>query len=110
MDATEITFEKRAASFFVSSTAGLFAKNALLKYETIDADQIDDLMNRREVRAPAKHDDKSSAGPDDNENKSEDKTSENDNSSENAQKTLENDDVTTDSEDKSQDSSEKEDK
>ena len=85
-------------------------KDALLKYETIDADQIDDLMNRREVRAPAKHDDKSSAGPDDNENKSEDKTSENDNSSENAQKTLENDDVTTDSEDKSQDSSEKEDK
>lgn len=28
-------------------------KDALLKYETIDADQIDDLMNRKEVRAPA---------------------------------------------------------
>ncbi|MGN1280441.1 MAG: ATP-dependent zinc metalloprotease FtsH [Succinivibrio sp.] len=27
-------------------------KDALLKYETIDADQIDDLMNRREVRPP----------------------------------------------------------
>ena len=29
-------------------------KDALLKYETIDADQIDDLMNRREVRPPRK--------------------------------------------------------
>ena len=28
-------------------------KDALLKYETIDADQIDDLMNRRTVRAPS---------------------------------------------------------
>ncbi len=28
-------------------------KEALMKYETIDADQIDDLMNRREVRQPA---------------------------------------------------------
>ncbi|EKE74029.1 ATP-dependent zinc metalloprotease FtsH [Gallaecimonas xiamenensis] len=28
-------------------------KDALMKYETIDAKQIDDLMNRREVRAPA---------------------------------------------------------
>ncbi len=28
-------------------------KDALLKYETLDADQIDDLMNRREVRAPS---------------------------------------------------------
>lgn len=27
-------------------------KDALMKYETIDADQIDDLMNRREVREP----------------------------------------------------------
>ncbi|RUO80429.1 ATP-dependent zinc metalloprotease FtsH [Idiomarina tyrosinivorans] len=27
-------------------------KDALVKYETIDADQIDDLMNRREVRRP----------------------------------------------------------
>ena len=29
-------------------------KDALLKYETIDADQIDDLMNRKEVRPPRK--------------------------------------------------------
>lgn len=29
-------------------------KEALLKYETIDADQIDDLMNRKEVRPPRK--------------------------------------------------------
>lgn len=27
-------------------------KDALMKYETIDADQIDDLMNRRDVREP----------------------------------------------------------
>ena len=31
-------------------------KDALLKYETIDADQIDDLMNRRECRPPAADD------------------------------------------------------
>lgn len=29
-------------------------KDALLKYETIDAEQIDDLMNRKEVRPPRK--------------------------------------------------------
>lgn len=29
-------------------------KDALLKYETIDSDQIDDLMNRKEVRPPRK--------------------------------------------------------
>ena len=28
-------------------------KDALMKYETIDAKQIDDLMARREVRAPS---------------------------------------------------------
>ncbi len=28
-------------------------KDALMKYETIDAPQIDDLMNRKEVRPPA---------------------------------------------------------
>ncbi|HBF45801.1 MAG TPA: ATP-dependent metalloprotease, partial [Shewanella frigidimarina] len=28
-------------------------KDALMKYETIDSLQIDDLMNRREVRMPA---------------------------------------------------------
>ena len=28
-------------------------KDALMKYETIDAKQIDDLMERREVREPA---------------------------------------------------------
>jgi cell division protease FtsH len=32
-------------------------KDALMKYETIDAPQIDDLMARREVRAPAGWDD-----------------------------------------------------
>lgn len=32
-------------------------KEALMKYETIDAKQIDDLMNRREVRPPANWDD-----------------------------------------------------
>lgn len=33
-------------------------KDALMKYETIDAKQIDDLMERREVRAPADWQDK----------------------------------------------------
>ena len=37
-------------------------KDALMKYETIDAKQIDDLMNRREVRPPADWDDRT---PDD---------------------------------------------
>jgi len=32
-------------------------KNALMKYETIDAPQIDDLMNRQDVRPPAGWDD-----------------------------------------------------
>lgn len=32
-------------------------KDALMKYETIDAKQIDDLMNRRDVRPPANWDD-----------------------------------------------------
>jgi cell division protease FtsH len=32
-------------------------KDALMKYETIDAPQIDDLMNRTEVRPPAGWDD-----------------------------------------------------
>lgn len=81
-------------------------KDALLKYETIDADQIDDLMNRREVRAPSKHEDKTSSGSDSAEAKSDD----NSDSSDASQKPLENDDVRIDSEDKSQDSSEKEDK
>ncbi|WP_334472049.1 ATP-dependent zinc metalloprotease FtsH [Arsenophonus sp. PmNCSU2021_1] len=35
-------------------------KDALMKYETIDAPQIDDLMNRRPVRAPAGWDDNDS--------------------------------------------------
>ncbi|MBK5073640.1 ATP-dependent zinc metalloprotease FtsH [Budviciaceae bacterium CWB-B4] len=37
-------------------------KDALMKYETIDAPQIDDLMARREVRAPAGWDDAQSGG------------------------------------------------
>ena len=44
-------------------------KDALLKYETLDADQIDDLMNRREVRAPSYP----KSNNDDNKDKSEDK-------------------------------------
>ncbi|HGJ5874485.1 MAG TPA: ATP-dependent zinc metalloprotease FtsH [Arsenophonus apicola] len=38
-------------------------KDALMKYETIDAPQIDDLMNRRPVRAPAGWDDNDSSNP-----------------------------------------------
>ena len=48
-------------------------KDALLKYETIDADQIDDLMNRREVRAPSlkveKSNDDSSSNGDNKDNR-----------------------------------------
>jgi len=42
-------------------------KDALMKYETIDAHQIDDLMERRPVRAPAgyERDDSKSSGSDD---------------------------------------------
>ena len=32
-------------------------KDALMEYETIDADQVDDLMNRRKVRPPHQWDD-----------------------------------------------------
>jgi len=39
-------------------------KDALMHYETIDANQIDDLMERREVRAPADYDDKNSGSQD----------------------------------------------
>lgn len=39
-------------------------KDALIHYETIDANQIDDLMERREVRAPADYDDKNSGSQD----------------------------------------------
>ncbi|CCQ11654.1 Cell division protein FtsH [Pseudoalteromonas luteoviolacea B = ATCC 29581] len=38
-------------------------KDALMKYETIDAAQIDDLMERREVREPRDAHDKRSNGP-----------------------------------------------
>ncbi len=37
-------------------------KDALMKYETIDARQIDDLMERREVRPPADWDNRSDSG------------------------------------------------
>lgn len=37
-------------------------KDALMKYETIDAPQVDDLMARREVRPPAGWEDKPSSG------------------------------------------------
>jgi len=39
-------------------------KDALMKYETIDAKQIDDLMNRVEVRPPSGWDTKSTSGDD----------------------------------------------
>ena len=39
-------------------------KDALMKYETIDAKQIDDLMNRTEVRPPADWDDSHPSGGD----------------------------------------------
>ena len=39
-------------------------KDALMKYETIDADQIDDLMNRRDVRPPKGWDDSRDDGGD----------------------------------------------
>ncbi|NMH58582.1 ATP-dependent zinc metalloprotease FtsH [Alteromonas ponticola] len=39
-------------------------KDALMKYETIDAKQIDDLMARREVRPPADWDDRTPSGGD----------------------------------------------
>ena len=39
-------------------------KDALMKYETIDAKQIDDLMERREVRPPADWDDRAPKGGD----------------------------------------------
>ncbi|TDF42156.1 ATP-dependent zinc metalloprotease FtsH [Alteromonadaceae bacterium M269] len=39
-------------------------KDALMKYETIDAKQIDDLMERREVRPPAGWDDNNKPGSD----------------------------------------------
>ncbi len=38
-------------------------KDALVKYETIDAHQIDDLMARREVRPPANYEDDNKGGP-----------------------------------------------
>ena len=37
-------------------------KDALVKYETIDAEQIDDLMNRRDVRPPKGWDDQDDNG------------------------------------------------
>lgn len=45
-------------------------KDALLKYETLDADQIDDLMNRRPCRAPQKSEDEISSDNDNSANKS----------------------------------------
>jgi cell division protease FtsH len=51
-------------------------KDALMKYETIDALQIDDLMARTEVRPPADWDDNNSnSSPDNRANKSDGETS-----------------------------------
>lgn len=41
-------------------------KDALMKYETIDAPQIDDLMNRKDVRPPAGWDDANKGNSSDN--------------------------------------------
>ena len=41
-------------------------KDALMKYETIDAPQIDDLMNRKDVRPPAGWDDATKTKSSDN--------------------------------------------
>lgn len=41
-------------------------KDALMKYETIDAPQIDDLMARREVRPPAGWEERGSSNNSDN--------------------------------------------
>jgi len=49
---------KRARTLLMENMDILHAmKDALMKYETIDAPQIDDLMNRTEVRPPAGWDD-----------------------------------------------------
>lgn len=60
----------RASRFLNENMDILHAmKDALMKYETIDADQIDDLMERREVRKPAEwqkdEDNSNSNGADD---------------------------------------------
>lgn len=49
-------------------------KDALLKYETIDADQIDDLMNRKEVRPPRKVGDAKSSDQKSNDNSKDEKS------------------------------------
>lgn len=49
-------------------------KDALLKYETIDADQIDDLMNRKEVRPPRKVGDAKSSDQKSDDNSKDDKS------------------------------------
>ncbi len=49
-------------------------KDALLKYETIDADQIDDLMNRKEVRPPRKVGDAKSSDQESDDNSKDEKS------------------------------------
>lgn len=49
-------------------------KDALLKYETIDADQIDDLMNRKEVRPPRKGGDAKSSDQKSDDNSKDEKS------------------------------------
>ena len=51
-------------------------KDALLKYETIDADQIDDLMNRKEVRPPRKVGDAKSSDQKSDDNSKDEKSNE----------------------------------
>jgi cell division protease FtsH len=51
-------------------------KDALMRYETIDADQIDDLMNRRDVRQPKGWEDRDSGDNDSNGGAAQEKGSE----------------------------------
>ncbi|WP_276516281.1 ATP-dependent zinc metalloprotease FtsH [Shewanella sairae] len=66
---------QRAHTFLTENMDILHAmKDALMKYETIDANQIDDLMERREVRMPAEWEkDQQSNDKDNNDTSSEKK-------------------------------------
>ena len=69
-------------------------KDALLKYETIDADQIDDLMNRKEVRPPRKVGDAKSSDQKSDDNSKDAKSSE-DKSNEEKSKDVKSEDKAT---------------
>lgn len=69
-------------------------KDALLKYETIDAEQIDDLMNRKEVRPPRKVGDAKSTDQKSDDNSKDAKSSE-DKSNEEKSKDVKSEDKAT---------------